>query len=53
MRYHILQISNGFNSFITLNLESHALLTRLQISTNLRGSNLAILIQVRNAIHTL
>ena len=38
---------------ITLNLESHALLTRLQISTNLRGSNLAILIQVRNAIHTL
>lgn len=37
MGYHILQIINGFNSSITLNLESHALLTRLQISTNLRG----------------
>lgn len=53
MGSHILQISNDFNSFITLNLESHALLARLQISTNLSGANLAIFIQVRNAIHTL
>ena len=49
MGYHILQISNGFNSFITLNLEFHALLTRLQISANFKGANLAIFIQVRNA----
>ena len=49
MGYHILQISNGFNSFITLNLEFHALLTRLQISANFRRANLAIFIQVRNA----
>lgn len=42
MGYHILQISNGFNSFITLNLEFHALLTRLQISANFRRANLAI-----------